>query len=158
MYLLAHTAVLIDRPRSVAFNYTANLENFAEWFPGVIRMAAANELPFDAVGKQYRETVAVPLRGLRQVDLQVIEVATPSRLVTQGTLKTVLPRMEIEFRDAGPDQCAVEWRMFSRTTGGVARWTILPLTRRLMKSRAHAAMQRLKHRLEAAPRRTEERA
>lgn len=148
MYLLAHTATFIECPRDVAFNYAANLENFAEWFPGVIQIAAANSLPFDAVGKQYRETVAVPLRGQRPVLLRVVEVMTPSRIVTEGALPTVLPRMEIEFREAGPDKCEVDWRMFSRTTSGLARWTILPFARRLMTRRARAGMRRLSHRLE----------
>ena len=147
MYLLAHTVSLIDCPRHVAFNYAANLENFSEWFPGVIQITAANDLPFSTVGKQYLETVAVPLRGRRQVLLQVVEVTIPSKIVTEGTLPTVLPRMEIEFREAGPDKCEVDWRMFSRTTSVVARWTLLPLARHLMTKRARAGMQRLNNRL-----------
>ena len=149
MYLLAHTAALIECPRHVAFNYAANLENFAEWFPGVILMTAANDLPFDAVGKQYRETVTLPLRGQRPVLMRVVDVTNPSRIVTEGALPTVLPRMEIEFREAGPDKCEVDWRMFSRSTSGVVRWTLLPLARRLMTRRARAGMLHLKNRLEA---------
>lgn len=149
MYLLAHATTRIACPRDAAFHYAANLENFAQWFPGVIEMTAADGLPFDAVGKRYREIVAVPWRGRRPVLLRVVEVTRPSRIVTEGTLATVLPRMEIGFRDAGPGQCDVDWRMFSRTTSGFARWTILPLARRLMTRRAQAGMRRLKHRLEA---------
>lgn len=148
MYLLAHATARIECPRDAAFTYAANLENFAEWFPGVIQMTAADGLPFDAVGKQYREIVAVPWRGQQPVLLRVVEVASPSWIVTEGALPTVLPRMEIGFREAGPDRCEVEWRMFSRTTSGFARWTILPLARRLMTRRAQAGTHRLKRRLE----------
>jgi hypothetical protein len=148
MYQLAHATTRIDCPRSVAFAYAANLENFAEWFPGVIAMTVANDLPFDAVGKQYRETVAVPLRGQRRVLLRVVDAAMPSKLVTEGELPTLLPRMEIEFRDAGPTSCEVDWRMFSRASSGFARWTLLPLARRLMTRRARAGVQRLKAHLE----------
>ena len=151
MYLLAHTTTLIECPRHVAFDYAADLENFAEWFPGVIRMTAANDLPFDAVGKQYRETVAVPWRGQHAVLLRVVDVAPPFRIVTEGALPRILPRMEIEFREAGPGMCEVDWRMFSRTTSAFERWTILPLTRRLMASRARAGVRRLKNRLEGSP-------
>jgi hypothetical protein len=147
MYLLAQASATIQCPRDVAFHYVANLENFANWFPGVIRISAADSLPFDAVGKQYHETVAVPLRGERRVLLRVVEVKAPARIVTQGALPTVLPRMEIEFREAGSGRCVVEWRMFSRSTSGLARWTILPLVRRLMTRRARAGVRRLRDRL-----------
>ena len=148
MYLLAHAATLIACQRDIAFRYAANLENFSEWFPGVRQKTPTNDLPFDAVGKQFRETVSLPLRGQRSVLMQVVEVMAPCRITTEGALPTVLPRMEIEFREAGPDTCEVEWRMFSRTSRGIGRWTVLPLARRLMARRALAGMQRLKHRLE----------
>jgi len=115
----------------------------------VMHIAAADSLPFDAVGKQYRETVAVPLRGQRRVLLRVVEATAPSRIVTEGALPAILPRMEIELRDAGSGKCEIEWRMFSRITGGFRRWTLLPVARRLMTKRAQAALRRLRHRLEA---------
>jgi hypothetical protein len=149
MYLLAHTTTRIDCSRDAAFNYAANLENFAQWFPGVIRMTAADSLPFDAVGKRYREIVAVPWRGQRAVLLSVVEVANPSRIVTEGALASILPRMEIDFREEGPGHCEVDWRMFSRTTSGFVRWMILPFARCLMTRRAQAGLRRLKSRLEA---------
>src|SRR5687767_12738371 len=110
MYLLAQASTTIECARSVVFNYAANLENFAEWFPGVLRITAPDNLAFDAVGKEYHETIVVPLRGERRVVLRVVEVAAPVRIVTEGALATVLPRMEIEFRDAGPGRCEVDWR------------------------------------------------
>jgi hypothetical protein len=149
MYLLAHTTALLDCPRHVAFSYAANLENFAQWFPGVIRMTSANDLPFDAAGKQYLETVVLPLRGQRAVGIRVVDVDMPFRIVTEGELPTVLPRMEMAFREWGPDRCEVDWTMFSRNTRGIARWTLLPLARRLMTRRAQVGMQRLRIRLEA---------
>lgn len=151
MYLLAHATTILECPPEAAFRYAANLENFAQWFPGVIRVHAADDLPFDAVGKQYREIVAAPWRGQRTVRLRVVDVAAPARIVTEGALPALLPRMEIRFQGAGPGRCEVDWRMFSRTTGRVRRWTLLPLVRRLMTRRARAAMQRLKRQLESAP-------
>lgn len=148
MYLLAHSAVCIACSRQRAFDYAADLQNFAEWFPGVIAIKADNDLSFSAVGKQYRETIALPLRGKRSVLIRVTDVAAPCRLVTEGALPTLLPRMEIEFRDTGPDSCEVSWRMLSRHSGGLLRWTVLPLARRVMVKRAQAGMRRLKARLE----------
>lgn len=150
MYLLANTAVSIACSRQKAFDYAADLENFAAWFPGVIGITADNDLPFSTVGKQYRETVAVPLRGKRSILIRVTEVAAPFRLVTEGALPTLLPRMEIEFHETGPDSCEVSWRMLSRNGGGLPRWTVLPLARRVMAKRARAGMRRLKARLECS--------
>lgn len=148
MYLLASAAVSIACSRQRAFDYAADLHNFAQWFPGVIAITADNDLSFSTVGKQYRETVAVPLRGRRSVLIRVTDVAAPCRLVTEGALPTLLPRMEIEFRETGPDSCEVSWRMHSRHSGGWLRWTVLPLARRVMARRARAGMRRLKDRLE----------
>ena len=149
MYLLAQAAVTVDCPQRVAFDFAANLENFAAWFPGVLRVDAANDLPFDAVGKRYREAFEAPMRGPRSVDIRVVEVAAPSRIVTEGTLASVLPRMEIVFRPTAPGACAVEWRMWSRKTSGLARFIVLPLARRLMTQRARQGLRVLKRRLES---------
>ena len=67
MYLLADAAIDIACPCTEAFDYTCDLENFAEWFPGVISVVAHNDVPFSESGREYRETVVVPLRGRRAV-------------------------------------------------------------------------------------------
>jgi hypothetical protein len=35
MYLLAEAVVTVECSRENAFDYAANLENFADWFPGL---------------------------------------------------------------------------------------------------------------------------
>ena len=149
MTLLAQAAVTVECPQRVAFAFAANLENFAAWFPGVLRITPANDLPFDSVGKRYREEFEVPMRGRRSVDIRVVEVAAPFRIVTEGTLASVLPRMEITFRQTSPGACEVAWRMVSRRTSGLSRFIVLPLARRLMTRRARQGLQSLKRRLES---------
>lgn len=151
MYLLAHATTLIDCPPDIAFRYAANLKNFPQWFPGVNQMASIDDLPFDAIGKQYREIFTVPWRGERPVLMRVVEVMPPFRISTEGALPAVLPRMEMEFRHSSHDKCEVEWRMFSRNTRAIARWTLLPIASRLMTRRAIVGMRRLKNRLEGGP-------
>lgn len=148
MYLLADTAIDIDCPRQQAFDYAANLENFPHWFPAVIAMQAEDGLPFTAVGKQYRESVDLPLRGRRTVLVRVEEASSPARLVTEGSLALLLPRMEMTFDDQGTAACRVTWRMFSRNPRRWARWTVLPLARRTLARRARIGLQRLKLTLE----------
>ncbi|MGY2006230.1 SRPBCC family protein [Nocardia gipuzkoensis] len=150
MFPIAGADTVVACSPEKAFAYAANLENFAAWFPGVISIVADDELPFTTVGKHYRETVAVPLRGRRQVRIRVVEVRAPRRLVTEGQLPLLLPRMEIEFLAAGPQACEVRWRMFSRNTRVLPRWTVLPLARFVMRRRAESALRNLRQRLESA--------
>jgi hypothetical protein len=145
---LADTSIAIACSAEQAFDYAANLENFPEWFPGVIATASDDALPFATVGKQYRETFATPLGGQRQVLIRVIDVAAPYRLVTEGALTPLLPRMEITFAECGPHSCRVTWRMLSRNTGRWARWTVLPLARLVMTKRAGIGLRRLRERLQ----------
>ncbi|CAA0119961.1 Uncharacterised protein [Mycolicibacterium vanbaalenii] len=148
MYQLASSAVIVDCSRIQAFAYAADLENFGDWFPGVIAIVGQDELSFATVGKTYSETVAVPLRGNRQVLIQVVEVEASRRLVTEGDLPFLLPRMEIEFRDVGPDACEVRWRMCSRSDGALTRHLLLPVAGQLMRRRAERGLGRLKRHLE----------
>ncbi|MBF6299125.1 SRPBCC family protein [Nocardia amamiensis] len=148
MFLLASAEAIVRCSREKTFAYAADLENFAEWFPGVLSVVSHDELPFAESGKLYLETVAVPLRGRRQVLIRVAEATPSRRLVTEGELPLLQPRMEIEFLDAGPDACEVHWRMFSRNKRSLPRWTIFPIARRVMTMRARTALRNLRWRLE----------
>lgn len=150
MYLLAQADVAIACPSRVAFDYAANLENFPAWFPGVLRVTTTDGLPFDTVGKQYREEFAQPMRGRGFVAIRVVEVEPGTRIVSEGTLASVLPRMEIVCRQTAPGVCEVRWRMFSRRTSGWSRFIVLPLARRVMTRRARRGLQVLKRHLEGA--------
>lgn len=149
MYLLAESSIVIACSLEHAFAYAADLENFPHWFPGVIDMASVDALPFATIGKQYSETVAMPLRGRRSVSIRVVEVAAPHRLVTEGTLPLLLPRMEIDFAVLESGGCRVTWRMRSRNARHWPRWTVLPLARRTIAKRAGIGLHRLKERLES---------
>ena len=150
MHLLASSVVTIACSRTKAFDYAADLENFIDWFPGVIGIVADDELPFATPGKQYVETVAVPLRGKRTVRIWVVEAASPKRLVTEGDLPLLLPRMEIEVDDIGENSCEVRWRMLSRNEIVLVRFAVLPVARWLMGRRATAGLRNLKRRLEGS--------
>lgn len=148
MYPLADVAIDIACPSSEAFDFACELENFAEWFPGVIDVVADNDVPFFEPGRRYRETVFVPVRGRRSVLIRVVDADAPRWLVTEGDLSIVMPRMEIRITESSPGRCTVSWRMFSRNTGTLARLLVLPLARTVMRKRASTGITRLKQRLE----------
>jgi uncharacterized protein YndB with AHSA1/START domain len=151
MYLLADAAIDIACPRTKVFDYTCDLENFAEWFPGVINVVAHNDVPVAERGREYRETVDVPLRGRRSVPIRVLDVEPPRWLITEGDLSIVMPRMEIRITEPSPEVCTVQWRMLSRNSNVLARLTVLPLARAVMTKRAATGLNRLKERLERGP-------
>lgn len=148
MKLLAEVHAQLACPVERAYALASDMEQFGQWFPGVIAIESANDQPHATVGKRYRETVEVPMRGPRKVDI-VVRAAERDRLfVTEGDLPPILPRMEIRFEPAGAAACSVQWRMYSRASGVLARMTIVPLAARVMRKRAAIGMARLKRRLE----------
>jgi hypothetical protein len=148
MYLLADAAVDIACSCADAFDYACDLENFADWFPGVVDVVAHNDVAFSERGREYRETVDVPLRGRRSVAILVVDVEAPHRLITEGDLAVVLPRMEIDITPSSPQVCTVQWRMFSRNRNALARHLVLPAARSVMSKRASTGLHQLKAHLE----------
>lgn len=149
MHLLAEESIDIHCPAPAAYAYACDLRNFGEWFPGVIRIVAEDELALTTAGKSYLETVAVPLRGHRKVRI-VVKTAEPDCLfVTEGSLRPLQPRMEIRFSPVAPASVRVGWRMYSLNSSVLVRAVVIPLARRVMRKRAKAAMTHLKRKLES---------
>ena len=105
-------------------------------------------MAFAEPGREYRETVDVPLRGRRSVGIRVVDAEAPHRLITEGDLAMVLPRMEIRITQSSPFACTVRWRMLSRNRNALARLVVLPVARTVMTKRASTGLHRLKGRLE----------
>ncbi len=149
MHLLAEESVEIRCSADEAYAYACDLEKFGEWFPGVIRIVAQDALDLTAIGKSYLETVAIPLRGNRNVQIRVKEAERNSIFITEGSMRPLLPRMEIRFRASGTNSTLVSWQMHSRSQSALLRATLIPLARRVMKTRARQGMANLKRQLEA---------
>lgn len=148
MYLIAEDSVSIDRGNAEVFHYVSNLENFGNWFPGVISIASGNDLRHGEIGKQYMETVAIPFRGKRGITIAVVKSEMNRFIATEGLFPPVMPRMEIELKDADDGSCHVVWRMYSRNQGMLFRIMLLPLAKLVMQKRARLGVKRLKQILE----------
>ncbi len=148
MHLLAEKSVHIQRPALAVFSYVSNMEKLGEWFPGVIAIESLNTLDHGQPGKKYLETVSVPLRGTRKITLEVREVQGHRFFATEGRFPPLLPRTEITLAETGMYSCELTWRMFSRSRQLIARYTLLPLARRVMAKRAALGVAALKKRME----------
>ena len=149
MHLLAEESIDIQCPIEAAYAYTCDLRNFGQWFPGVIEIIAKDDLDLTSIGKSYLETVSVPLRGKRKVRIVVKEASTSSLFVTEGSLRPLLPRMEIRFSALGATACRVNWRMYNLSRSALVRAVLLPLASYVMGGRAKRAMKSLQLVLEA---------
>lgn len=149
MQLLARGSVTVECSAAQAWVLVSNMERFGDWFPAVQGVASSNALPHGEVGKTYLETVAVPLRGLRQVQITVKEARPAQRFVTEGRLAPLLPRMEIALDAQGPARTRIDWAMYSRSRSALVRWLLLPLARRTLQRRADSGLARLKTQLES---------
>lgn len=85
------------------------MERFGEWFPAVLSIKSIDELPHGSVGKKYLETVSVPMRGERKIELTVKESVEKERFVTEGNFPPLLPRMEIQINETGENLNHMEW-------------------------------------------------
>jgi len=149
MHLLAENTVEIACPVTAAYQYASNLEHFGQWFPRVVAIRPANDLAHGEPGKVYLETVVIPLRGKRAIKIVVREAEHNRLLVTEGAFPPLLPRMQMQFRALSDQSCEVRWQMFSRNRGVLARLTLIPLARRLVRQRAVLGLAALKRKLEA---------
>jgi hypothetical protein len=147
--LLTEQTVAIYCNVETAFAYVANMENFGKWFPEVRSIVSANALPHAVKGKEYLETFVSSKGKERQIRLRVQEVDANTLFLTEGEYSPLLPRMEVTFASQGDHACTVTWRMYSRNNGVIARFTLLPLVRRVIRKRAVIGMARLKEKLES---------
>jgi hypothetical protein len=148
MILLAKTETRVATSASRAYQYLINMERFGEWFPEVISIKSANDMAHGDVGKQYLETVALPIIGHRKIKLCVAEAIKNQRFVTEGNLIPILPRMDIFIAELSDGEILVKWSMFSRSPNKLVQLMLLPSARRILQQRADIASARLKQRLE----------
>lgn len=148
MQLLTEQTATIARSVEATYLYATNLELFAEWFPGVLFIESANTLEHAQRGKEYLETVAVPLRGKRKIKIRVKDAQSNKVFITEGEFSPLMPRMEMLFQATGADSCSVTWRMLSRNDSLLFKATLLHLFKSVMHKRAEIGMKRLRQKLE----------
>lgn len=149
MRLIASMNLTVDRPIAEVFDYVSDMENFGDWFPGVISVASKDETAHRQVGKVYIEKVRKPLGGEVDIPLAVVSCKMNEEFQTEGKYPPIWPRMTVRFAKTPDDATRISWRMESRNDGLWFRLTLLPLVRRIMHRRAGIASRRLKAVLEA---------
>lgn len=118
------------------------MENFINWFPEVIEIVSTNKEPI-GVGKQYLETVKIPLMGYKKITLTVKNFDQYSQFSTEGNLAPLLPRMEILVSNSRDGKTKINWAFYSRNSNKLFK-LFVPLFRYVMTKRANVASVKLK--------------
>ena len=147
MLLLAEQEILIQRPVAEVFAYATNMENYGQWFPGVVEIVSHNALPHGEIGKQYVETLKLPL-GKTRLQLEVKQVEPNRLFATEGDLKIMLPMMKMTFVTKASAACLFHLSYFSRNPKLGEKHLVTRLLRADLGRRIVIAMQQLKHQLE----------
>ena len=149
MYLISESSINIELPCIRVFDYISNMENFAQWFPGVISIKSVDQKEHGMVGKKYLEVVSIPLQGKKSIEISVIESIPGKVFRTTGEFKPLFPRMEIELNDSKEGACGLCWRMYSRNDAKLVQLLLLPIAKRIMQKRAEIGVKNLKQMLES---------
>ena len=146
---LADNTIMVDQPADKVFAFLSNHENYARWYPGVVSVVSANDLPHGAVGKEYDEVIRLPSGGEKTIAIRVVESQSPGRFVTEGRFPPLHPRMEISVKSLPAGGSSIMIRFFSRNRALLARMIFRVTLRPMVARQFGQAIPRLKECLSA---------
>lgn len=148
MIELAKAQVRISTSPEDVFHYVSNMENYGQWFPGVVAIRAKNKLPHATVGKTYVETLNLP-DGEHALTIEVVQCRSDRLFLTQGDLPGVLPQMTVTLSPQEANTCLLTVEYHSRNTDLTDTSDLVVALRRDLADRAQTGVIRLKEILES---------
>lgn len=143
-------SVLIDRPQKDVFDYVIDRRHYHRWFPGIVEMVPADDLPIDAPGKKYAEIARGPTGKLDHLTPDTTAVDVPYSFSMDVDLQPVLPRFTYEFVPVGDTKTRFTIRC-EATANGLLSMIARKVMRAVLNKRGAPALQTLKTILEARP-------
>jgi len=143
MLELATTSVTIIAPIARVFKYVSNMENYRQWFPGVINIKSANNLAHGEIGKTYVETLSLP-NGNAELEIKVVQCKANQLFLTKGNLAGVLPQMTVTFTDNENQSCTLHLQYHSRNAELSSNSEIILALQENLKIRATHGVLKLK--------------
>jgi len=147
MIELATTSVTIAAPIDIVFKYVSNMENYNEWFPGVVDIKSANNLEHGVVGKTYVEILSLP-SGDAELEIKVDQCEVNQLFLTKGNLPGVLPQMTLTFSGNEEKSCDVNLQYHSRNIELTPTSELIIALRENLSIRANKGAAKLKEILE----------
>lgn len=140
--LLTQQSIYLPLPPAQAFDIVCRLENFSQWFPGIIRVTPEDNRPNFQIGKRYRETIKVPIKGEMDIILTVVTSIPGQRFATQAELPILAPKMEMLFEPQGQGT-GLTWRMHSEQRHHWLGWLLANSAGKIIGRRANIGLQTL---------------
>ena len=147
MIELAQTSINIAAPINSVFSYVTNMENYKEWFPGVVEIKSANDLEHGDVGKQYKEILSLP-DGDAEMIIEVHQCEKDKLFLMRGSLASLLTQMTATFAENEKGDCQIHLHYHSRNTDLTSDSEFIITLRKDLSLRASEAVVRLKEIME----------
>lgn len=141
---LVDESLLIHGPISQVFAFLANHENYALWYPKVISIESANQLPHGTVGKIYKEAIRLPTGRIQMINITVVESRSPELFVTEGDFAPLHPRMEIQLMEKSANETLLNWRFYSRSQSMIGRLLIRMFLKKALEHNSKTGLARMK--------------
>lgn len=148
---LVDATIPIKAPAQKVFEFLANHENYISWFPGVVTLSSANDLPHGSIGKLYHETLRLPTGRLRHITIKVVESDAPTYFAMEGDFAPLHPRTEITLFAKSPEETVLRWHFQSRSQSLAGRFLIKALVKKAVKKQSEIGLQKLVSILENRP-------
>jgi hypothetical protein len=142
--LLVDESLLIESPIGSVFEFLANHENYASWYPNVLSIESANQLPHGTVGKCYKEEIRLPTGRIQMINIEVVESRAPELFVTEGDCAPLHPRMEVRLSEKSAGETLLQWRFYSRSQSLIGRLLIRMLLKRALARDSATGLARMK--------------
>lgn len=149
MIELTRVETVIAAPVKQVYDYVTNMENYGDWFPGVVTIRSANEKPHCAVGKKYIETLHLP-EGEAELVIEVDKCIQHQLYITKGDLPGLLPQMTMKFTTLGDSECHFDLSYHSRNETLMGDSDLIGALREDLSRRARQALVNLQQRLALA--------
>ena len=143
MIELAKTSINIAAPIDSVFKYVTNMENYKQWFPGVIAIKSENTLSHGVVGKKYLEILSLP-EGDAELKITVAQSEANKLFLTKGDLPGILPQMKVTFCVNEDKTCQVNLQYHSRNPDLTPASSIVIALREDLSIRANKGVAKLK--------------
>jgi len=148
MRTIAISSIRIKASIHDVFDFVVNMENYKQWFPGVIDIKSHNDLPHGAIGKTYNEMVKIPFIGKKETIIEVMKAEGNKQFITAANLPPLWPQMHISFSKNQNHTTRLTCTFNSRSKNRFFILLFLPFIKQDMQARANAGVLHLKKILE----------
>lgn len=136
---LLYDTVTINAPAEKAWAFVRDMENYPQWFVGIVKMDSADNLPPATVGKQYDEIGLAP--GGKEEGIQVKIIAASEQdmhMAIRASLQPFVPRFDYRIVPTNASQCVFHWRCATVTS--LKALALRPIFRLIIRKRLTKAL------------------